>query len=108
MLFGEQSNSLIRHLASHYQGQDIPTYAQLRATTKVELLWTGKALSLQKSFGVLRCRLCSKERLATLKAKWCQPALIMNSPRMEVHEVCKHRASFHRLRMLETGADDSG
>ena len=98
----------VAHVAAHHRNRGrIPTAAELRIMTKVELLWQGDPLTLQKSFGKLHCRLCMKERIVNLKYKWCQPCEVLNSSQQDVMEPCKHVASFPRLRMGNIGADDA-
>ena len=91
------SNTFVRHMAEHLREANVPYSPQrVKSMTRVEILWHGSAIRCMKTFGTLRCQLCMEEKLATLRAHWQQPELLLNSI-VEVDKGCKHRARFHRL-----------
>ena len=77
---GKKPDSFASHFASHHiNRRDKLTTGEARKYVKVTILWQGKAISCNKSFGKLNCSLCMKERLEILKFSKNTPHLLINS-----------------------------
>ena len=90
------SDSFAKHFAKHFQNRQTKlTAGEARKHLKVTIMWQGKAISCNKTFGKLTCSLCMKERLLILKLSQKDPAIIINSS-AEFYGACRHRPRFHR------------
>ena len=93
---GKKSDSFARHFASHHINRQTKlTTGEARKDMKVTILWQGKAISSNKTFGTLNCALCMKERLEILKFSKKTPHLLINSS-TEFYGACRHKPRFHR------------
>ena len=90
------SDSFAKHFASHHRNKQTRlTAGEARKHLEVSILWQGKPISCNKSFGMLNCSLCMKERLEILKLSRIDPASIINSS-TEFYGACRHKPRFHR------------
>ena len=92
-LFGKQSDSYAKHFASlkrYTTCGDIPTPEEQRNDYTISVLWQGNPISAVKSFSTHNCALCTRERLAILKASRSKPELLINSCD-EIYGACKHK-----------------
>ena len=90
------SDSFAKHFATHFQNRTTKlTAGEARRKVKVSILWQGKPISCNKSFGKLNCSLCMKERLEILKLSRNDPAIIINNS-SEFYGACRHKPRFHR------------
>ena len=103
---GKETSSLAKHWGnrSHWlelASDKIPTPRQIRNKMDFQILYLGDPMSVVRSFGTDRCRICMHEKLFILDASFKSPELLINS-RNEIHGTCLHRPRFHRF-----SADDS-
>ena len=75
---------------------------------EVSVLWGGKPISCNKSFGKLNCYLCMHERINILESirkdnKTKVRKCINNNS--EIYGACRHKPKFHRFSCLSS-ADD--
>ena len=90
------SDSFAKHFATHFQNRQTKlTAGEARKHLKMSIVWQGKAISCNKTFGKLTCSLCMKERLEILKLSKQDPARIINSS-AEFYGACRHKPRFHR------------
>ena len=90
------SDSFAKYFATHFQNRQAKlTAGEACKYVEVSILWQGKPISCNKSFGKLNCYLCMKERLEILKLSRYDPAIIINNS-LEFYGACRHRPRFHR------------
>ena len=90
------SYSFAKHFASHHHNRQTRfTAGEARKHLEVSILWQGKPIPCNKSFGRLNCSLCMKERLIILKLSRLDPSSIINSS-TEFYDTCRHKSRLHR------------
>jgi hypothetical protein len=75
---GVRSSTLTSHLAQ-----------MLRDELTYSILWQGDPFSCSKTFGILACKLCQKERVALLLHSWSDGVNMLND-RSEIHGSGRH------------------
>ena len=110
---GKTSDSFAGHFASHFEEKNkrkTKTIAikDVREMVKVSVLWGGKPISCNKSFGKLNCYLCMHERINILESirkdnKTKMRTCINNNS--EIYAAYRHKPKFHRFSCLSS-ADD--
>ena len=90
------SDSFAKHFATHFNNQTTKLSAgEARIHVKVSIMWQGKPIACNKSFGKLNCSLYVKERLDILKLYNHDPAAIINSS-TEFYGAYRHKHRFHK------------
>ena len=92
---GEKSDSYAKHFAELLSNFPTVTPKLQRNSIECSILWQGNPLSTVKTFGTPHCTLCSKERIAILKASRESPQSLINSC-SEIYGACRHKPKFHR------------
>ena len=92
---GRTSDSYAKHFAKLCPEKPA-TVKHIRSLMKVEVLWEGNPLSVNKTFGKLECLLCMKERILILQQHYTDKSRLINESN-EFYGSCRHRAKFHRL-----------
>ena len=110
---GKPSDSFAAHFASHFENKDKNNknieIKDIRNLIKMSILWKGKPISCNKSFGKLNCYLCMNERIQILKSirrdmNSKERRLINNNT--EIFGSCRHKTKFHRYTNCLSSADD--
>ena len=100
-----RSTTFAHHYVEHLRKTGVteccPGPPEIRASLDMEILWQGTALKCMRSFGRLNCQLCMEEKMRILSASR-NPSIKLINSRSEIHEPCRHKASFHRLRCSST------
>ena len=105
-------STLSRHLWSHCQHLDFETKSEVsdwcKRNLRLEIVFTGSAISLLKTAATKDCRLCMKERITLFRhfgKKKSHKNNMMNS-RKEMHGKCSCVTRFIRLRSVENESAD--
>ena len=99
----EGSDSFAKHMKTHFETGSKITRADIRQKLRVEIVWKGNPLVLNRSFSTRKCLLCDKERCAIMDAARDETLDIMNS-NFEIYGACRHNVRFHRF--LPQATDD--
>ena len=94
---GIRSDSYAKHFATHFEKGSKPKPKELRAIQKFEIIWQGKPISASKTFGTRGCILCTREKIAIIKAGRKEPEKLINSC-SEIYGACRHKPKFHRYK----------
>jgi len=93
--FGEKSDSLAGHVASHFNGASALMVKDIRKKVSMKIAWKGNIISCMKTFGTNKCKLCMKGRTTVLRLKWEGPDKVMDS-NSKLFGACRHNTKFHR------------
>ena len=78
---------------------------------KVSILWGGKPISCNKSFGRLNCYLCMHERISILESirkDWKTGVKKCINSNSELYGSCRHKPRFHRFSSCNLSSADDG
>ena len=64
---------------------------------KVKIVWQGNAISCMKSFGILNCSLCMRERIEILRTILQNEEWKIINHCNEIYDACWHKTRFHRF-----------
>ena len=106
---GIKSDSFASHFASLLpKGLKNVTSPIIRnlLSVKYEVLWEGKPLSTNKTYGTTYCTLCAKERIAIIRHKSEKENQVINTNN-EIYGACRHKPKFHRYSTTGDSTDDS-
>ncbi len=96
------SDSYARHFAQFFDHSKlVPSPTLLRQVATFNILWRGNIVSMMKSFGTRKCKLCMKERTAILHPMNTNKGSIINS-NSEIYGASRHKAGFHRCKKEES------
>jgi hypothetical protein len=105
----KKSDSFAQHFARLIPEKTEREKMQEFIKLKVDILWSGNAMSCVKTFGTKSCKLCSKERMAILNLSRKHPDVAINKC-SEVYGACRHIPRFHRFEKVQvtsTSTDES-
>ena len=94
---GIRSDTYAKHFATHFKKGTRPKPTELRAIQKFEIIWQGNPISASKTFGTRGCILCTREKIAVIKAGRKEPEKLINSC-SEIYGACRHKPRFHRYK----------
>ena len=92
-----KSDSYAKHFATHFKKGVKPTPTEQRAIQQFEVIWQGNPISASKTFGTRGCILCTREKIAIIKAGRKEPEKLINSC-SEIYGGCRHKPKFHRYK----------
>ena len=90
-----RSDSYARHFATHFKKGSKPKPKELREIQQFEIIWQGEPLTTIKTFATRGCILCTRERIAIIKAGRKEPEKLINTC-SEIYGACRHKPWFHR------------
>ena len=64
---------------------------------RFEVIWQGNPINASKTFGTRGCILCTREKIAIIKAGRKEPEKLINSC-SEIYGACRHKPKFHRYK----------
>ena len=81
-----------------------PNTKRLMKDFKHEILWQGNAITISKTYGTIKCRLCAREKDFILKHRFDKTQPLMMNSRLEIRGACRHKPRFHRF--IKHGTDE--
>ena len=114
---GKTSDSFAGHFAMHLEEkmkgkkEKKVTSKDVRSLVKMSILWGGKPISCNKSFGRLNCYLCMHERISILESirkDWKTGVRKCINNNSEIYGSCWHKPRFHRFSSCNLSSADDG
>ena len=94
---GESKTRFSKHFTKCYKeecGTDVYDVNKIRKLCKHEILYKGKALAVNKTFGTSACRLCQEEKFVIWEENYRNFRYMLNKSK-EIYKVCVHNVHFH-------------
>ena len=97
---GESSTRFSSHFAKCYQEEYGPDARydvnKMRNLCIHEIIYEGNAISVVKTYGTQKCRVCAEEKFAIWEENCRNFCFILNK-RKEIYGACAHNVHFHHF-----------